>query len=480
VSGIQALAGADDSDVMVEVDAVRKRFGATQALDGVTCSFERREFVALLGPNGAGKSTLIKILDGVYDADAGAIRVRGGRRGLGVVHQDLGLVEDLTVAENMYLGRTGPLVNPRQSAARTERALAAVGLTTIDPHALVSSLSLGQRAMVAVARTFDRGAETVVIDEVTAGLHPHEARWVVEQLRVAAELGATVLMVTHKLDEALGVATRYVVLRDGRVALDAPAQEVTKPRLVEVMARDRREITTPGRDALIVDEADVVCSLEGVYAGPAGPVSLSVAAGTVTALTGPLGSGLHEIAYAAAGLLAPRRGSVVVAKGLRRACVPAHRESEGVFPEDSVEFNVAAGGWRRWRTRAGLLDLRAQRRDCDRAAAALNVTPRRLDATVSDLSGGNQQKALFARALMRDPQLLVLCEPTRGVDVGTRREIYAQVRAIAAQGCAVLVASTDYEDIAALADTVGVLDAGGRLTGWLAPDRFSELTVELA
>lgn len=480
MSGILALEATAADDVMVEVDDVHKRFGPTQALAGVTCTFARTEFVALLGPNGAGKSTLIKILDGVYTADAGAIRVRGGRRGLGVVHQDLGLVEELTVAENLFLGQPRAFVNPRRDAQRARAALAAVGLTSIDPHALVGSLGLGQRAMVAVARTFDRGAETVVIDEVTAGLHPHEARWVVERLRVAAELGATVLMVTHKLDEALGVATRYVVLSDGEVALDAPAAAVTKARLIGVMSRDRRPVAAPDRAAQEIDTDDVVCSLEAVHAGPAGPVTMAIPARSITALTGPLGSGLHEVAYVAAGLVEPTSGSVVAAKGLRRACVPAHRESEGVFPDDSVEFNVAAGGWHRWRGPLVLLDVRRMRRDCDAAVSALAVTPHRLDVGVSDLSGGNQQKTLFARALMRDPQLLVLCEPTRGVDVATRREIYAQVREVAERGAAVLVASTDYEDIAALADTVGVLDGTGRLTGWLPPDRFSELTVELA
>jgi ABC-type sugar transport system ATPase subunit len=480
MSSILALDPDAADDVMVTVDDVQKRFGATRALRGVTCSFSRREFVALLGANGAGKSTLLKILDGVYTADGGSIRVRGGRRGLGVVHQDLGLVDDMTVAENVFLGASGALVNPRRNASRAAAALAAVGLTGIEPHSLVGSLSLGQRAMVAVARTFDRGADTVVIDEVTAGLHPHEARWVVEQLRVAADLGATVVMVTHKLDEVIGVASRYVVLRDGEVALDAPAEQVSRGRLVEVMSRDRRENGPPDRDTPEFDRDDVVCTLDGVHAGGAGPISMAVPAGVVTALTGPLGSGLHEIAYAAAGLLVPDSGTVVTPRKLRRACVPAHRESEGVFPEDSVEFNVAAGGWRRWQGRAGLLRVRTMRRDCDDAVAALTVTPNRLDATVSELSGGNQQKTLLARALMRDPQLLVLCEPTRGVDVATRQEIYAQVRRIAERGTAVLLASTDYEDIAALADTVGVLGADGRLGQWLTPDHFSELTVDLA
>lgn len=476
---ISTLAPDARDDLMIEVSDVHKRFGSTQALRGVSCSFSRGEFVALLGSNGAGKSTLVKILDGVYTADAGTIAVRGGRAGLGVVHQDLGLVDVMTVAENLCLGAPRRLVSPRAEARLTTEALGAVGLTSIDPYTLVSSLSLGQRAMVAVARTLHRGADTVVIDEVTAGLHPHEARWVVERLRVAAEFGATVLMVTHKLDEVVGAATRYVVLSDGAVVLDADAAGITRADLVETMSRGR-SAGTPAHGAGSTGGGGVVCELRSVHAGAAGPIDLTVTEGRITAIIGPLGSGLHEVAYAAAGLLTPDAGTVRVAKDVRRACVPAHRETEGVFPEETVQFNVAAGGWARWRGRTGLLRVRQMRRDCDDAVTALAVVPHRLDATVSDLSGGNQQKTLFARALMRRPQLLVLCEPTRGVDVATRREIYAQIRRMAAGGTGVLVASTDYEDIAALADTTGVLTADGTVSEWLPPDRLPELTTELA
>lgn len=477
---ISTLARDARDDLMIEVVDVRKRFGSTQALRGVSCSFSRGEFVALLGSNGAGKSTLVKILDGVHAADSGTIAVRGGRAGLGVVHQDLGLVDVMTVAENLFLGAPRRVVSPRAEARLTTEALRAVGLTSIDPYSLVSSLSLGQRAMVAVARTLHRGADTVVIDEVTAGLHPHEARWVVERLGVAAELGATVLMVTHKLDEVIGAATRYVVLSDGEVVLDEDAAGITRAGLVETMTRGR-SVSAPAHGAGPTGGGrGVVCELRGVHAGAAGPVDLTVTEGRITAITGPLGSGLHEIAYVAAGLLTPDAGTVRVASDVRRACVPAHRETEGVFAEDTVQFNVAVGGWDRWRGRTGLLRVRRMRRDCDDAVTALAVVPHRLDATVSDLSGGNQQKTLFARALMRRPQLLVLCEPTRGVDVATRREIYAQIRRMAAGGTGVLVASTDYEDLAALADTTGVLTADGTVSEWLPPDRLPELTIELA
>jgi ABC-type sugar transport system ATPase subunit len=467
-----------DLSVVLEIDGVTKSFGRTQALRGVTLTMRRGEFVALLGSNGAGKSTLIKILDGVYGADAGSVTVTGGRRAMGVVHQDLGLVETMTVAENLFLGTPRRLVRPRAEAEQAARALRTVGLPDIDPHTLVSSLSLGERAMVAVARTLDRGAQTVIVDEVTAGLHPNEARWVVEHLRGAAEGGATVVMVTHKLREVVGIATRFVVLSDGQVVLDSPGEEIDLDGLVEVMSSHRAEVSVNARDVVTVDRSDVLCSVKDAFVGPAGPVSFDVTAGGVTAITGPLGSGLHEVAYLVAGRLRPDRGRVTLTRSMRRACVPAHRETDGVFVEDTIEFNITAGAWRSWRGRSGLVNVRSIRAAAQRAMEALSVVPNRLDVPVGQLSGGNQQKTVLARALIQQPDLLVLCEPTRGVDVATRKEIYMQVRRAVDSGVAVFLASTDYEDIAALADRIGVLSVSGVITKWIDARDIASLSTE--
>ena len=205
---------------------VHKRFGATQALGGVSLEVPLGEFVALLGPNGAGKSTLIKILDGVYRPDAGTVQVHGGAKAMGVVHQDLGLVPTMTVAENMSLGRShGRWRNPAKEAVASTAALRQVGLGTLDPNELIESLELGRQALVAVAKVLSSGAQVVIVDELTAGLHPNESRWLVQQLRDAAHRGVTVVMVTHKLREVVGVADRFVVLVDGRIGLDATAAE---------------------------------------------------------------------------------------------------------------------------------------------------------------------------------------------------------------------------------------------------------------
>lgn len=467
----------DERPYVLEVAGVSVRFGRTQALDDVSVRVRKAEFVALLGPNGAGKSTLIKLLDGVYTPDRGSLTVGAGST-MAVVHQDLGLVDTMTVAENMFLGAPGRrLAQPKAEAFATTEALRVVGLDGVDPYTLVSSLSLAQRAMVAVARVLDRGADVVIVDEVTAGLPIDESRWVVEHLKVATSHGVTVVMVTHKLREITGVASRYVVLRDGRVALDAPGESVTRQDLIDVMSSG-----TAGRRATRHVRNDVggepMCTLRDVVVGRAGPVSLDIVGGAVTGIIGPLGSGLHEVAYVVAGTMQPDSGQVTTRGNLLRSCVPAHRESGGVFPTETVGFNVTAGRWLRWRGRGRLLGLQEMRREAQAEIDGLAVTPPDLDAGIAQLSGGNQQKAVLARALIQRPDLLVLCEPTRGVDIATRQEIYARVREEAEQGTAVFVASTDYEDIAALCDRIASLAADGSVSEWLSEAEFAKVSAE--
>ena len=457
------------SEVAFALEGISKRYGATQALDDVSLAVRAGQFVALLGPNGAGKSTLIKVLDGVVQADSGTVRVAPHAGGLGIVHQDLGLVENMTIAENLFLGRGAGKLRLGTEGQRAMEALAEVGIGELDPHDLVESLSLGQRTMVAVAKLLRRGDRVVVIDEVTAGLPPAEAAWLVEHLRNAAQLGATVMMVTHRLREVVGIADRYVVMLDGKVALDADGSEVSIDDLVDVMSAGRSVSSTDVHSELTTDAPSaIVCRLEAACHGHAGPVDLELSAGKVTGITGLVGSGLHDIAYMVAGLFKPDSGKVHVDRRVRRSCVPAHRESEGVFPEDTEEFNLAAGVWKRWRGVGGLLRVRAIRADAERTATDLQIRPADLEMQVGRLSGGNQQKTVLGRALIDEPDLLVLCEPTRGVDVATRREIYAQVRSAARRGAAVFVASSDIEDLAALADVVGIVGADGRINRWVA------------
>ena len=489
----------DRGEVVFELDGIAKQYGPTRALDNVSLQVRAGEFVALLGPNGAGKSTLIKILDGVETQDRGTVRLSPSAGGLGVVHQDLGLVDSLTVVENVFLAG-GPFrrLRLRYEVVQAMKALSQVGLPGIDPHALVETLTLGERTLVAVARLLYRGSRVVVIDEVTAGLPPAEAAWLVKHLRQTTENGATVLMVTHRIRELAGMADRYVVMLDGRIGLDASASKVTFEQLIELMSAGRHEPNVvapepiehgvraeihrgsgdPGDLAMgSTEPARVVCSLVAAATARVGPIDLELTAGRIVGVTGVVGPGLYDLAYLVAGRIKATAGTVIVAKGVHRACVPGHRESEGVFPEESVEFNLTAGAWRRWRNAGGLLNVRSIRTDALSTAERLAVKTPSLELQVNRLSGGNQQKTILGRALISRPQLLVLCEPARGVDIVTRREIYSQVRQAASEGVAVLVVSSDLEDLGALAATIGLIGADGRIDRWIDNTTGTDLSV---
>ena len=319
----------------------------------------------------------------------------------------------------------------------------------------------------------------MIVDEVTAGLHPEEARWTVDNLRNIARTGTLVLMVTHKLHEVISIADRFVMLVDGQVTLDESAENVTLDTLVEYMSSGRSVSQTEVAARSASVRSGNICTLSSVYVNAAGPIDLEIQAGEIVGLTGIVGSGLHEVAYVAAGRMKPRAGTVATAPHIHRACVPAHRETEGVFPDGTQEFNLSAGAWRKWRRRIGLIDVLALRSDCAQISGLLQVVPSDLEAPIETLSGGNQQKLILGRALIESPDLLILCEPTRGVDVPTRREIYSQIRRVAREGVGVLLASTDFEDLTMTADRIGVIGTDGRIGRWVGAAEVTNLTKEL-
>lgn len=467
---------SSEPQVTVDIRGVSKWYGAHKALDSIDLTLYAGEFVALLGPNGAGKSTLIKLLDGVYQHDKGELRFGGAdsRVSAGVIHQDLGLFNHLTVAENLFVAREGALgflsvASERRAAVEL---LELVGLSSVDPRAVLRDLSLGERALVAVARLWSRGAGVIIVDEVTASLPRAEAFWLIDHLKTAASNGVTVVMVTHRLEELLGHVDRYVVLVDGRIAMDAPASAVEHDDLIAVLSQERSALT--GRGELKDRSAgEAVVTLNNVSAGRLGPVSLELRKGLITGLSGSSVSGFHDVAYLAAGIIRPRRGTVTVKKGTTVTCLPAHRDVDGVLPDQTVEFNVANGNWKRWR-KFGLIDSAKMRGEVAASTESLNVIPRNTDAVITTLSGGNQQKALMARVTINRPDCVVLCEPTRGVDITTRQEIYSFIRQLANEGRAILVVSSDIEDLSSLADRIGVVDDDGRLERWIESDGIEE------
>jgi ribose transport system ATP-binding protein len=453
----------------LEISDLRKSFGPNKVLKGISLTIREGEFVGLMGPNGAGKSTLIKILAGVYGASGGEIRL-GGRAirsladspEIGFIHQDLGLVDGLTIAENLSLGtppkrRIGPILDTGAERRDAERALSRIGLD-VPVDTLLSALTPGEKTLVAVARVMDRGARILVIDETTSTLPPADATRVLAALAAAVKGGSSVIMVTHKLSEILVVTSRVLVILDGELVHDAPTKDLDRAGLVEMLRQHEADarVVSP---ALGAGSREGVLELRDVRLGNLGPINLRLDAGEVIGISGLPGSGLHDIAFLVNGTLKPDSGQVMMMRrGLTRALVPPHRESQGGFGALGIRENLSISALPRWRRRlVRLIDPRAEKRDCGEIAAQLSVVPSYLETPFEVLSGGNKQKAIFGRAMLRRPDVYVLCEPTRGVDVGTRSEIYRLIRELAGAGAAVLVASSDAEDLFAVCDRVALV-----------------------
>jgi ribose transport system ATP-binding protein len=488
MEGIAASAAAKE----VAITGLRKSFAGNEVLHGIDLNIAGGDFVGLMGPNGAGKSTLIKVLGGVYERSSGEVRYGGesvtslgARPEVGFIHQDLGLVDELSISDNLRLGepplrRLGPLLDRGRERANATRALARVNLD-LPAETPVGALSPGEKTLVAIARVLDRGAEVLFVDEATSTLPPAEARRLLEALKETAAKGATVIMVSHKLSEILDATNRVVLLLDGRIAEDSPAASLDREALVAMLvAREKGETAGAGlhkRGAAHATDGDEVLRLEDVHGGAVRGIDLSVRKGEVVGLTGLPGSGLHDLAHLAHGTLRPSAGKVVRHDGARSALVPPHRETEGGFPDQSVLENLTISSLERWRSPTRLLRGGKERRDAQEMIDRLAVVPADAQVTFATLSGGNKQKVVFGRVLMCGPSLYVLCEPTRGVDVGTRMEIYNLIDELAAAGAAVLVVSSDSEDLFAVCDRIAVV-TDGRLSAFLTADETNPQELE--
>ena len=453
----------------LEIRELSKSFGSNVALSDITLRFEAGDFVGLMGPNGAGKSTLVKVLDGVYSRTSGEILLGGapvdslaGHTEVGFVHQDLGLVDGLSVSDNLRLGGSsirwfGPVLNCAKEHEVAQAALDLTGLS-VSPSTLVQELSSGEKALLAISRAFARGASILFVDESTSTLPPGEARRVINALKQLAVNGATVVMVTHKLSEILDATSRVVVLLDGALAADRQTAGLDRAGLVNLLVQ--RDMV----NEFVVDRSEpgeVLLELKGATSPRIGPIDLKLRAGEVVGVSGLPGSGLHDIGLLAHGALRPTGGHVVLRQpNLSRAIVPPHRETQGGFIDLSVSDNMTITALARWRAPWGLLQPSQEAAASGALAAELNIKPSGVDTLYGVLSGGNKQKAVFGRALLRDPDVYVLCEPTRGVDIGTRTEIYRLIRQLREQGAAILVVSSDAEDLFAVCDVVGIVKNG--------------------
>lgn len=479
------------SEAALRISHLSKTFPGTVALADVSFEVQRGTFHALLGGNGSGKSTLIKILAGVYHADAGGtIAVDGNEiaadkttpesardRRLHFVHQNPAVFPALSVAENIAIGTgfetTGVgSIRWRALRTRTEALLERFSIPA-RPETLVRSLRPAERAMVAIARALqDQEGESqgvLVLDEPTASLPRAEVTRLMAALIRYAKNGQTILFVSHRLDEVIGTADRATVLRDGRVAGTVADDDITEAKLIELIVGRPLDRVFPDMPEVKSDE--LALELRHLAGGPLRDVSLGLRRGEVLGVAGLLGSGRSELLKMIFGAYPIKSGEVLldgatvhfahIGDAMRAgvAYVPEDRGGEAAFFDMTVAENMTAAVISRyWRS----LRLRHRQVESDARAGIkqfLVQTPSERNQ-LSTLSGGNQQKVILARWLRRRPKILLLDEPTQGVDINARAEIYALVRAAVAEGCSVILVTSDFEEISHVSDRVVVLNAG--------------------
>jgi ribose transport system ATP-binding protein len=480
----------------LRVTGLVKAFGAIRALDGTDVTARAGEVHALLGENGAGKSTLIRILSGVTTADAGEVALRGraltlGRpaaaraAGIRTVFQELSTIGELSVAENLLYGReatTFGIVRRRRVRAEAAALLERFGLERLDPGAPVAGLALGDRQLLEVVKALREPPEVLILDEATSALSAADSQWVLEHAADAARAGAVVLLITHRLAEVRAVADRFTVLRAGADVLGGEPGAYDDEALITAMLGRRVERLYPERAPARARDALTVEGLE--LAGGVGPLDLRVREGEILGLGGLQGQGQHAVLNALAGAApwnagAARLGGAPFAPAaprealaLRVAYVPEDRQREGLFLSHSVRANITISTIARF-ARRGLLDRAAEGRAATAGALRAGVDPERLGARAGSLSGGNQQKVVLAKALESEPRVLLLYDCTRGVDVGTKAEIFALMAALAARGTAIVFYSSDLSELVHLCDRVAVM-VEGRVRGVLAREELSE------
>jgi rhamnose transport system ATP-binding protein len=488
---------------VLRVVGITKTFGAANALSDVSFSVRRGEVHALVGENGAGKSTLVKIVTGILEPSSGHIELDGEptrfatpvearRAGVAAVYQDPKLFPHLDVAENISMGATPTMalgvVDRRAVVAQAREALARIGVA-IDPRALIAELSVAELQFVEIARALAANPRLLILDEPTSSLTPAEAEKLFRIARGLRERGTAILFITHRLEELTLVADTVTVLRDGRHVATRAAAEVTRTEIVRMMVGRplegmfaERTKRTPGREVLRVEGL----TRDGAFSN----VTFALRAGEIVGMAGLVGSGRSEIAQACFGLSPPTAGSIAIdgvpvtplspkqmlALGL--AYLPEDRDGLGLIMSAPIADNVTLPILDRL-ANLGFIDEAAGRKIASEAVETYHVRTTGIDQLVSDLSGGNRQKVAFARWLSTKPKVLILDEPTHGVDIGSKAQIHRIIAELADAGLAILVISSDLPEVLGVSDRILVI-AEGELVAEMDAASVDQETVMMA
>jgi len=490
-----------DGAVHLEVRALGKSFGATRALDDVSVAVRTGSVHAFVGENGAGKSTLGKIIAGVFPQDQGDLVLRGMTvsfgsprealvRGIALVAQEVALVPRLTVAENVFLGaepKRAGFIDRRSLRDRFDRLIVDAGFD-LQAGTVVGRLPLAQQQQVEILRALAREADLIVLDEPSASLSTKEIDHLHEIVRGLRSRGRTVILVSHYLAEVLDLSDVVTVLRDGRVVRTNPTSDETEGSLVTGMLGRPAGRAYPEK-RLPPADAPVALAIDGLSAPGVKDATLTLRAGEIVGLAGLVGAGRSELARAiygaspttagvvhVAGALLPGRPGASIVAGV--ALIPESRKDDGLILRRPIRENVSLTSLPRIQ-RLGFVRRGQERAQVRVALARVDGSPL-LEAPAGSLSGGNQQKLLFARALLIDPGVLIADEPTRGIDVGAKRDIYEVLVRLASDGMAILLISNELEEILGLAHRVLVMRAGRLVAELSGPDMTEEAIVSAA
>lgn len=479
------------ADVMLAAEGITKSFDGIRALDGVTFRARTGEINVLVGENGAGKSTLMKILSGAEQPGSGQILYQGApvafpsswdaiRQGIGVIHQELSLMPNLNIAENIFAGReprrAGLFVDTAAERRRSAALLDRLG-QDLSPATLVGGLPVGQQQLVEIAKALAGDLRVLIMDEPTSALSTAEVDVLFQVIRELRQGGLTIIYISHRLEELRQIGDSVTVLRDGHVIASRPLKQASTSWIAEQMVGRElgdlpsRDEAAPGREALRVTGL----SASSDAGTPIHDIALSLAVGEIVGIYGLLGAGRTELLEVLAGSRPPSAGEILVgghpssaagvAARLARGVVlvPEDRQRDGVVATLPVRDNILLSSLRQL-LRRGLISRPLSNSLAAGQVDALRIKVPSLSAPISALSGGNQQKVLIARALLTEPKVLLLDEPSRGIDVGAKGEIFRIMRDLSRQGMAVLFTSSDLGEVLSVSDRILVM-AGGQMSG---------------
>ena len=470
---------------VIEMSGISKRFDATQALDDVSLTLHPGETHALLGENGAGKSTLIKVMTGLHSPDSGVIRVSGEemtfkgsgdaqRAGIAAIYQEPAIFPDLNVAENIFMSHQdrGALVRWRRMYKDAEAILARIDVR-LDVRTLASSLTVASQQAVEIAKALSLDVRVLIMDEPTAALSAHEASELFTQIRRLTDSGVAVLFISHRLDEVFEIADRVTVLRDGRLISSRPRNEVNQAQAIrEMVGRDVSDFFVRNPQPA----GEVVLRVDGLgREGAFSEVGFELSEGEVLGFAGLVGAGRTDVGLSLFGIAPPDRG-VVELRGKRLsvgsprqalragiAYLSEDRRQLGLSLPQSLTANITLATLRNYVTRLRLIDRSAEHAVASEFRDKLNIRTPSLDSPVEQLSGGNQQKTMLAKWLNARPAVLILDEPTRGIDVGAKAEVHQIIDELAAGGMAIILISSDLPEVLAMSDRVLVMREGRQM-----------------